>query len=168
MHLLEIENLSKLNEVMPESLPRELNVLVIARNGDQLTLASPATGLDEVNRKRVEDFVNQPVTWVSHDTDEISDAINVAYGTIRNVEGCSWNSDTQCPQYWDQLEKTDNRTIRNCGVCNKPVYLCFNNSDQYAQHVELGNCFCFVAQKLEGEPSDSVLDDLADHHDDAG
>ena len=85
MSLIEIENLSKLNELLPESLPRDLNVLVIARNGNQLTLAFPAKALAEQDRELVESVVKMPVVWVAHELDEILPAINIAYDTQRLV-----------------------------------------------------------------------------------
>jgi len=82
MSLSEIENLSKLNELLPESLPRDLNVLIIARNGNQLTLAFPAKALAEQDRELVESVVEMPVVWVAHELDEILPAINIAYDRL--------------------------------------------------------------------------------------
>lgn len=156
MSLLEIGNLSELNELLPEAVARGRSVLIIANVGNKLTLASPKNAVDDEDRKCVEYIMDRPLLWVSHGLDDIRTAIDVAYGTIRKVKGCGWKFATQCPERWENLEPTKSGTVRNCGVCNKLVHLCLSDSE-VKEHAKLGNCVCYVANELEGESLGDVI-----------
>jgi len=163
MSLLEIDNLSELNEILPESLAREKNVLVVSVVNDVVTLACPDVAFDVEDCNNVEYILNCPLKWNPYKLDEIRTAINFAYGTARKVEGCSWEFKTQCPETWASLDPTDEPTVRNCNICSKLVHLCFHDSE-VQEHAKTGNCICFVADKLVGE---SVGDVMLQEFDDA-
>ena len=163
MPLLDIENLSKLNRLLPESVPRDLNVLIVSDTDDELTIAYPPNTLHADDRKNVEAILSRSVTWSPHELEDIKTAINVAYGTIRDIDGCAWTSQPPCPERWDLLLKTENGTIRKCGSCNKFVHLAFRDAQDKARP----ELVCDVAQRVEGENSDAILKESEQAENDA-
>ena len=54
MSLLAIDKLSDLNELLPESVARERDVLIVSNVDNQLTLTHPETNFGEEDRNAVE------------------------------------------------------------------------------------------------------------------
>ena len=155
MRLLDIENLTTLNRLLPESVPRDLNVLIVSDANNELAIAYSPNTLRADDRQNVEAILSRPVTWIPHELDDIKTAINVAYGTIRDIDGCVWTSQPPCPQRWDSLQKTDDGTVRKCSSCNKSVHLDLRDAQDKARP----ELVCVVAQRLEGEKSDAMLEE---------
>ena len=163
MPLLDIENLSKLNRLLPESVPRDLNVLIVSGTDHEVTIAYPPNTLHADDRKNVEAILSRSVTWIPHELEDIKTAINVAYGTLRDIDGCAWASQPPCPERWDLLLKTENGTVRKCGSCNKFVHLDFRDSQDKARP----ELVCVVTQRVEGENSDVILKESGQAKNDA-
>ncbi len=163
MSLLDIENLSKLNRLLPESVTRDLNVLIVSDTDNELALACPPNTLNAEDRKDVEAILKRTVTWIPHELEDIMTAINVAYGTVRDIDGCAWTSQPPCPQRWSLLLKTENGTVRKCGSCAKFVYLDFGDAQDEAR----AELVCVVAQRLEGEKSEAMLEESEEDDSDA-
>ena len=156
MSLLAIEDLSHLNELLPETVARERDVLIVSNIDDQLTLTHPENGFGEEDRKAIEYILNRPILWVTSQLHEIRTAVPVAYGTVQDIDGCEWEFATKCPERWNNLEKTEQDTVRHCGTCNKLVHLCFAETEVRG-HAEQGNCVCFISNEMHGESIGDVI-----------
>ena len=144
MSLLAIDNLQQLSELLPESLANDQCVLVKAISASAIEVAHPSSAdWSEENKRIVEFHLKRDLVWTPYPTEEIEQAIRIAYGSIRPVGNCSWRFDYECPARWESLEKTNDASIRNCLKCNKQVHLCFSQS-QVIEHAKSGRCICLV------------------------
>jgi len=49
----------------------------------------------------------------------------------------------QCDKQWEDLNKiTENRNVRYCSDCRKPVFMC-NSYEELAEHAERSECIAF-------------------------
>ena len=156
MSLLAIDNISHLNELLPETVARERDVLIVSNVDNQLTLTHPETNFGEEDRKAVEFILDRPVLWVTNQLNEIRTAFRVAYGSVQDIDGCEWKFATQCPERWHNLQQTEQDAVRHCGTCNKLVHLCLTE-DEVKKHAEHGNCVCFVSDQMYGESVGDVI-----------
>lgn len=65
--------------------------------------------------------------------DQRSNLISVELWNCRNA------FEFLCPQYFSELQPTDDPEVRYCGVCRDRVYHCATPLD-FATHGELGHC----------------------------
>ena len=156
MSLLKIDNLSRLNELLPEAVARERDVLIVANVDNQLTVTHPKNDFGEEDRKTVEYVLGRPVRWVTNQRNEIRTAFRMAYGTVRNIDGCDWEFATQCPERWNNLKETDQDAVRHCSTCNKLVHLCLTEAE-VIDHAAHGDCVCFVSEDMHCESVGDVI-----------
>ena len=156
MSLLDIDDLQELNELLPEAVAKEMDVLVVSNLDGQLTLACPSESFSEYEREKIEFILSRNVNWQPHPLSNIRNAIPIAYGTVEQIDSCDWKFKTQCPERWEQLDRTEDETVRSCSICNKSVYLCINSS-QVSEHAKVGNCVCYVNNTMEGTTLGDVI-----------
>ena len=160
MNLTEIEDIVEKNELLPEQVAREQCVLVIAIEGESLTLACPDTEFGATERDNVEFIMSREITWETFPKDEIELAIKYAYGSEGQVVGCTWKFNFECPKKWDELEKTEEQNVRDCKTCSRPVFLCTNTED-VVHNAKSGNCVCIVTTFGESL-GDVILQEFSD------
>ena len=78
-------DLPKLNELLPASLAKELDVLIISSDDSQLTLAC-TNELDHESRKRVEFVMQKPISWKELPKQEIKKGLKFVHSESHKNE----------------------------------------------------------------------------------
>lgn len=78
---------------------------------------------------------------------------------MHTIQNCDWRFRFQCPLAWDQLARTGDAEIRDCGVCLRPVYRCHSEGEA-AQHARLGRCVAVEADLEDGDSGVILMGDL--------
>lgn len=59
------------------------------------------------------------------------------------MTNCHWQFKIQCPLTWESLARTDDSSIRRCGVCLRDVYMCVTE-EQVSDHASQGHCVALM------------------------
>jgi len=70
----------------------------------------------------------------------------------RKIENCKTNFEFRCPKLWENLEPTEDDTVRFCDNCRKSVYFCDTLQTAY-HHAAEGRCVA-ISAAAERTPGD--------------
>ena len=75
------------------------------------------------------------------------------------IANCKVEFAFQCPERWTKLKKTDDPSVRFCGVCSRNVHLC-STMEEVHHHASKGDCIAIPPARgerehLMGEPPSS-------------
>lgn len=76
----------------------------------------------------------------------------VAFFDVPPVENCGWGFVFECPEKWERLTPTGDLNVRQCGVCDEPVYYCRDLGT--AQHLAWGLRPVVVSLAVDRRPGD--------------
>lgn len=64
--------------------------------------------------------------------------------TEKTIRNCSVKVKYNCPKNWEDLEPTENESVKHCSSCDKDVYYCRSDTETL-EHAKIGNC---IAREL--------------------
>jgi uncharacterized protein (TIGR02996 family) len=68
------------------------------------------------------------------------------------IEECRFQWNFECPKQWENLQQTQDETVRVCSACEKQVYFCSSIAEAY-EYAWLGLCVA-IDVKIRRSPGD--------------
>lgn len=112
-------------------------------------------------REKLEFLLNRDITFdVAHAAD-LRLIIDLYYtGNNSGIENCHFEFTYRCPKRWDSLRVTDDKNIRFCTECQKPVTFC-RTKEQLETLAAQGECVAFFddsyLKAFEGDVGDALM-----------
>jgi hypothetical protein len=142
----------------------EHRVLVARSDGETLSLVTDGP-LDIEHIQSLEFTTGKQLHLIRVDPSAEFDAALMFYATragtsldITWMLGCDSRYKRRCPLNWYQLAETQDPAIRDCGVCEQPVYLA-KDSDEARRLAALGHCTAYP--DVNADVPDYLVGDIA-------